>query len=109
MWLHMGSIWDRMWFAPDTPYGYQMGMAIWGADGIHMGSPYGMYICVQYNCQKVVSVRYLFSIIMCSICIQYDSICVPYGIHMVYILVTHMECTDVYHMEDLYGAHVVSI
>ena len=102
---HMAPICGYIWAA----YGKGCGLHPTPHMVTTWGFPYGMYICVQYDCQKVVSVRYLFSIIMCSICIQYDSICVPYGIHMVYILVTHMECTDVYHMEDLYGAHVVSI
>ena len=32
--------------------------------------------------------------------------CEPYGVHMVYILATHMGCTDVYHMVVQCGIHV---
>ena len=35
--------------------------------------------------------------------------CVPYGVHAVYILATHMGCSDVYHMVVQYGVHVACI
>ncbi len=85
----------------DFPYGVQMAY-IWAP-------PYGMYICVPYDCQQIVSVWCLYSIL----CVPYAHnmiLCVYHiGIHMVYICATHMECTDEYHMEDQYGVHVTSI
>ena len=39
---------------------------------------------------------YLFHIH--TICIQCGCMRVPYGVHVVYILATHLGCIDVYHM-----------
>ena len=46
---------------------------------------------------------------MHTIRIQYGSMCVPYGEHAVYILATHMGCSDVYHMVVQYVVHVARI
>ena len=46
---------------------------------------------------------------MHTIRIQYGSMCVPYGVHAVYILATHMGCNDVYRMVVQCGIHVAPI